>query len=140
MLYIWDIEKIIQQTLAAHSLKINIQFDNELPAPMSYNLSNNTIKFNYLKVNGYIRTIKMKETDENLVKVILYRTLGYYIDFRKSNYDLRTLMYGGEEEKAELKIQIEKNAWEYGRTLVPDHLANSYDEVRKQDNGLLMPL
>jgi hypothetical protein len=140
MLYIWDIEKIIQQTLAAHRLKINLEFDNQLPAPMGYNLSSNTVKFNYLEVNRYIATIKVRETEENLVRIILYRTIGYYIDFRKSNYDLRTLMYGGEEEKAELKIQIEENAWEYGRTLVPEPLINTYDEVRELDKLLFKRL
>ena len=31
------------------------------PAPMSYNLSTKTIKFNYLEINGFIA--KMKLTD-----------------------------------------------------------------------------
>ena len=55
MLYIRDIEKIINNTLNEHNLDINYEFNNNLTVPMSYNVSTNTIKFNYLQVNGYIR-------------------------------------------------------------------------------------
>ena len=59
MLYIWDIEKIIEKTLSENNLNIHFEFDNDLASPMSYNVSTNTIKFNYLKVNGYISIINI---------------------------------------------------------------------------------
>jgi predicted SprT family Zn-dependent metalloprotease len=139
MLYTWDIEKIIEKTLNDHNLDINYEFSNKLTAPMSYNVSTNTIKFNYLQINGYKAKInfKIKESDENFIKIILYHEIGYYLDFKKNKHDLRILMYGGEEEKQQLMAEIEYNAWEYGRTLVPGHLLNSYDKVRKMDDLLL---
>jgi len=38
MLYIWDIEKIIENTLSEHNLNIHFEFDNDLASPMSYNV------------------------------------------------------------------------------------------------------
>jgi hypothetical protein len=139
MLYIWDIEKIIADTLSQHHLNIHFEFDNALSSPMSYNVSTNTIKYNYLKVNGYISIINihLKETTENYVKIILYHTIGYYLDFKKNKHDVRTLIYGHEEEKEQLKSIIEWNAWEYGRTLVPSYLINTYDKVREIDKMVI---
>jgi hypothetical protein len=140
MLYIWDIEKIIKETLNEHNLDINYEFNNNLTVPMCYNVSTNTIKFNYLQVNAYIGIYKIKESDENFVKLILYHELGYYLDFKKNKHDLRILVYGDEEEKEMLKSEIETNAWEYGRTLVPVQLLDSYDKVRELDKMLLKNL
>jgi hypothetical protein len=137
MLYIWDIEKIIKETLNEQNLTINYEFNNNLPVPMSFNVSTNTIKFNYLQVNAYIGNFKFRETDENFVKIIVYHMIGYYLDFKKNKHDLRILMYGDEEEKELLKSEIEENAWEYGRTLVPVKLLDSYDKVRELDKMLL---
>jgi hypothetical protein len=137
MLYISDIEKIINNTLNEHNLDIIYEFDNNLSAPMSYNVSTNTIKFNYLQVNGYKGKIRIKETEEDFVKIILYRMIGYYLDFKKNKHDLRILMYGHEEEKEKLKSEIETNAWDYGRTLIPEHLLESYDKVRELDKMLI---
>ncbi|TDL89935.1 hypothetical protein E2R55_11380 [Vibrio vulnificus] len=137
MLYISDIEKIINNTLNEHNLDIIYEFDNNLRAPMSYNVSTNTIKFNYLQVNGYKGKIRVKETEEDFVKIILYRMIGYYIDFKKNKHDLRILMYGHEEEKEKLKSEIETNAWDYGRTLIPEQLLESYDKVRELDKMLI---
>ncbi|WP_110065065.1 hypothetical protein [Cytobacillus oceanisediminis] len=139
MLYIWDIEKIIKNTLAEHRLNINYEFNNKLNAPMNYNVSTNTIKFNYLQVNGYIAKInfKIRETEENIVKLLLYHEIGYYLDFKKNKHDIRTLMYGEDEEIEQLMSEIERNSWEYGRILVPDHLVNAYDQVRELDKLLL---
>ncbi|MBT2666138.1 hypothetical protein J7J00_11540 [Bacillus sp. ISL-4] len=137
MLYISDIEKIINNTLNEHNLEIIYEFDNNLSAPMSYNVSTNTIKFNYLQVNGYKGKIRIKETEEDFVKIILYRMIGYYLDFKKNKHDLRILMYGHEEEKEKLKSEIETNAWDYGRTLIPEQLLESYDKVRELDKMLI---
>ncbi|MEE3951168.1 hypothetical protein [Peribacillus frigoritolerans] len=137
MLYISDIEKIINNTLNEHGMDIICEFDNNLSAPMSYNVSTNTIKFNYLQVNGYKGKIRIKETEEDFVKIILYRMLGYYLDFKKNKHDLRILMYGHEEEKEKLKSEIETNAWDYGRTLIPEQLLESYDKVRELDKMLI---
>jgi hypothetical protein len=137
MLYISDIEKIINHTLNEHNLDIIYEFDNNLSAPMSYNVSTNTIKFNYLQVNGYKGKIRIKETEEDFVKIILYRMIGYYLDFKKNKHDLRILMYGHEEEKEKLKSEIETNAWDYGRTLIPEQLLESYDKVRELDKMLI---
>ncbi|AZV60833.1 hypothetical protein FC682_25260 [Peribacillus simplex] len=137
MLYISDIEKIINNTLNEHNLDIIYEFDNNLSAPMSYNVSTNTIKFNYLQVNGYKGKIRIKETEEDFVKIILYRMIGYYLDFKKNKHDLRILMYGHEEEKEKLKSEIETNAWDYGRTLIPEQLLESYDKVRELDKMLI---
>ncbi|WP_308315338.1 hypothetical protein [Bacillus sp. UMB0893] len=100
-------------------------------------MSTNTIKFNYLKVNGYRGKISIKESDENFVKIILYHEIGYYLDFKKNKHDLRILIYGHEEEKENLFSKIEINAWEYGRTLVPEQLLKSYDKVRELDKMLI---
>ncbi|MFP3359757.1 hypothetical protein R0K17_20770, partial [Planococcus sp. SIMBA_143] len=72
MLYIWDVEKIIKDTLEEHQLSINYEFNNELAAPMSYNVSTNTIKFNYLQMNGYQAEVnfKLKETEENIALIL----------------------------------------------------------------------
>ncbi|WP_214988250.1 hypothetical protein [Bacillus sp. ISL-47] len=139
VLYIWDIEKIIKNTLAEHRLNINYEFNNKLNAPMNYNVSTNTIKFNYLQVNGYIAKInfKIRETEENIVKLLLYHEIGYYLDFKKNKHDIKTLMYGEDEEIEQLMSVIERNSWEYGRTLVPEHLVNAYDQVRELDKLLL---
>lgn len=137
MLYISDIEKIINNTLNEHNLDIIYEFDNNLSAPMSYNVSTNTIKFNYIQVNGYKGKIRIKETEEDFVKIILYRMIGYYLDFKKNKHDLRILMYGHEEEKEKLKSEIETNAWDYGRTLIPEQLLESYDKVRELDKMLI---
>ena len=137
MLKIWNIEEIIEDTLNRHHLNIDYEINNKLSVPMSYNVSTNTIKFNYLQVNGYISKIRMKETDENLVKIILYHVIGYYLDFKKNKHDLRTLKYGEDYEIAKLKTQIEMNAWIYGRKLVPDVLLQSYDQVRELDKALI---
>ncbi|WP_079529362.1 hypothetical protein [Halobacillus hunanensis] len=137
MLYIWDIEKIIRNTLQEHNLPINYEFNNDLPTPMNFNVSTNTIKFHYLQINGYLSKIKLKETDEDLVKIILYHEIGYYLTFRKHKHDLKTLMYGEEEEIAALQSEIETNAWEYGRALVPEQLVESYDKVRELDSVLI---
>ncbi|MGG0287175.1 hypothetical protein ABEY41_19050 [Peribacillus butanolivorans] len=137
MLYISDIEKIINNTLNEHNLDIICEFDNNLRAPMSYNVSTNTIKFNYLQVNGYKGKVRIKETEEDFVKIILYRIIGYYLDFKKNKHDLRIIMYGHEEEKEKLKSEIETNAWDYGRTLIPEQLLESYDKVRELDKMLI---
>ncbi|AZU62318.1 hypothetical protein [Neobacillus mesonae] len=137
MLYIWNIEKIIDDTLEKHNLNINYEINNKLAVPMSYNVSTNTIKFNYLQVNSYINKFRINETDENFVKIILYRVLGYYFDFKKNKHDLRILMYGEDDEIKKLKTIIETNAWEYGRTLVPEQLLSSYDQVRELDKTLI---
>lgn len=137
MLKIWNIEKIIEDTLEKHKLDINYEINNKLTVPMSYNVSTNTIKFNYLQVNGYISKIRLKETDENLVKIILYHVIGYYLDFKKHKHDLRTFMYGEDDEIEKLKTNIETNAWVYGRTLVPEKLLQSYDQVRELDKELI---
>ena len=137
MLYIWDIEKIIKETLNEQNLNINYEFNNNLPVPMSFNVSTNTIKFNYLQVNAYIGNFKFRETDENFVKIILYHALGYYLEFRKNPRVLKTLIYGKEEEKKQFLAEIEENAWELGRTLVPENLVNAYDQVRQLDKLLL---
>lgn len=137
MLYIRHIEKIINDTLEEHNLDINYEINNKLNVPMSYNVSTNTIKFNYLQVNGYLNKIRIKESDENFVKIILYHVIGYYLDFKKNKHDLRTLMYGEDWEIEKLKTEIERNAWEYGRTLVPEHLLQSYDQVRELDKTLI---
>ncbi|PLT29803.1 hypothetical protein [Peribacillus deserti] len=140
MIYIWNVEEIIRNTLLEHNLDINYEFNNSLTSPMSYNVSTNTIKFNYLEVNGYKGKIRIKETEENFVKIILYHELGYYLYFKKNKPDLRILMYGGEEEKENLHSEIDKNAWDYGRTLVPEELVKSYDKVRELDKLLLKRL
>jgi hypothetical protein len=139
MLYIRDIEKIIENTLQEHQLTIDYEMNNKLLAPMSFNVSTNTIKFNYLQINGYIANInfKIKETDEDCVKIILYRQLGYYLEFKNNKHDLRVLKYFEDEEKAQLLAKIEKNAWDSGRTMVPKKLVNSYDKVRELDKMLL---
>ncbi|WP_413299640.1 hypothetical protein AA0X95_16385 [Bacillus sp. 1P10SD] len=139
MLYIRDIEKIIKNTLHEHTLNIDYEINNKLLAPMSYNVSTNTIKFNYLQINGYIANInfKIKETDEDCVKIILYRQLGYYLVFKNNKHDLRILKYFEEEVKARILAKIEMTGWEYGRTLVPEKLVNSYDKVREIDKMLL---
>jgi len=139
LLYIWDIEEIIKNTLQEHKLDLNYEINNKLPAPMSFNVSTKTIKFNYLQINGYIANInfKIKETDEDCVKLILFHQLGYFLDFKKNKHDLRTLKYGEDEEKEQLLALIEKNSWEYGRTLVPERLLKSYDKVRSIDQMLL---
>ncbi|KHE72778.1 hypothetical protein LD39_02815 [Halobacillus sp. BBL2006] len=140
MLYIWNIEKIIDNILQEHKLDINFEINNNLNAPMSFNVSTNTISFNYLQVNGYMSKIKIKETEENLVKIIVFHEIGYYLTFKKHRHDLRTLMYGEDKEVEALQSEIEKNAWEYGRTLVPEELIESYDQVREQDSMLLQGL
>jgi hypothetical protein len=139
MLYIRDIEKIIEHTLQEHKLTIDYEINNNLLAPMSFNISTNTIKFNYLQINGYIANIifKIKESDEDCVKIILYHQLGYYLAFKNNKHDLRVLKYFKDEKKAQLLAKIETNAWDYGRTLVPERLINSYDEVRELDKMLL---
>lgn len=68
MLYISDIEKIINNTLNEHNLDIIYEFDNNLSAPMSYNVSTNTIKFNYLQVNGYKGKLELKRQRKTLLK------------------------------------------------------------------------
>lgn len=135
MLYIWDIEKIIVNILQELKLKINVESNKKLTAPMSYNVSTNTIKFNYIQINGYNAKInfKIKETDENFVKIILYHQLGYYLEYRKNTRVLKTLIYGKEEEKEQLLAEIEENSWECGRTLVPEYLLKAYDQVRELD-------
>ncbi|MGE7768428.1 hypothetical protein [Peribacillus sp. NPDC096540] len=42
-----------------------------------------------------------------------------------------------EEEKEKLKSEIETNAWDYGRTLIPEQLLESYDKVRELDKMLI---
>ncbi|KSU59477.1 hypothetical protein AS034_18785 [[Bacillus] enclensis] len=137
MLYIWNIEKIIQQTLSQHNLKINYESSNSLTVPMSYNVSHNTIRFNYLKINGYIAKLNIRQPKEDLVRIVLYRVLGYYLDFKKNKHDTRILMYGDDKEKTDLKNLIEKNAWIYGRTLVPGELISAYDRMYELDKVLL---
>jgi hypothetical protein len=140
MLYIWDIEKIIKDTLIEHNLiNVKVEFDNNLTAPMSYVVSTKTIKFNYIQINGYNAKInfKVKETDENFVKIILYHILGYFLEYKKNPRILRTFLYGEEEEKKALLTEIEENSWVLGRTMVPEYLVNSYDQVRELDKLLL---
>ncbi|MGP4081464.1 hypothetical protein ACTWQL_16280 [Pseudalkalibacillus sp. R45] len=137
MLYIWDIERIIENELRELKLDIDCEFDNKLNVPMSYNVSTNTIKFNYIQVNGYKSKIKVKETEENFVKIILYHMVGYYLDFRNTFRDLRILMYGDDKEKEVLRAKIEASSWELGRTVVPEHLLESYDRVRELDRQLI---
>ncbi len=138
MLYIWDVEKIIKTILEEHNLNINYEFNNELTSPMSYNVSSNTIKFNYLQINGYHAqiSIKIKETEENIVKILLYHEIGYYLNFKKHRHDLRILIYEDEKEQQKLLSEIETNAWEYGRKLLPEDLLDSYDAVRELDNSM----
>jgi hypothetical protein len=139
MLYIWDIEMIIKNTLQGLKLNINVEFSDKLKAPMIYNVSTNTIKFNYIQINGYNAKInfKIRETDENFVKIILYHELGYYLEFRKNTRVMKTLIYGKKEEKEQLLAEIEENAWELGRSLVPEYLLKAYDQVREMDKLLL---
>ncbi|PPA69006.1 hypothetical protein [Jeotgalibacillus proteolyticus] len=136
MLYIWAIENIIKDTLQEHHLNLSYEIDNNLPAPMSFNVSTNTIKFDYLKINGHKAKVnnRLKETDENFVKIMLYHEIGYYLDFKKNKHDLKTLKYGEDWEIKSLMNLIEKNAWDFGRTLVPDDLLDSYDKYREIEN------
>ncbi|WP_318010817.1 hypothetical protein [Bacillus sp. RAR_GA_16] len=126
---------MIKDTLEEHQLSINYEFNNELKAPMSYNVSTNTIKFNYLQMNGYQAKVnfKLKETEENIALILLYHEIGYYLDFKKHRHDLRILMYEEEEVQQELLAEIENNAWEQGRKLLPDDLKESYDQLREID-------
>ncbi|WP_377887537.1 hypothetical protein [Alkalihalobacillus sp. R86527] len=135
MLYIWDVEKIIKDTLEKHQLDINYEFNNDLKSPMSYNVSTNTIKFNYLEINGYVAKVNvgLKENEENIALILLYHEIGYYLDFKKHRHDLRILMYEDEEVQQKLLASIEENAWEFGRKFIPDHLKESYDKVRELD-------
>ncbi|MCP3028538.1 hypothetical protein LF822_16475 [Halobacillus sp. A5] len=140
MLYIWHIEELIKNILQEHQLSINYEFNNNLSAPMSFNVSTNTISFNYLEVNGYIGKIKINESEKNIVQIMIYHEIGYFLTFRKHKHDLRTLMYGEDEEIEELKTEIERNAWDYGRRLVPESLIDSYDLVREKDSMLIKGL
>ncbi|WP_318036104.1 hypothetical protein [Halobacillus salinarum] len=140
MLYIWNIETIIDEIVQKHNLDITYEINNKLTAPMSFNVSTNTLTFNYLQVNGYISKIKVKETEENLVKIIVFHELGYYLTFKKHKHDLKTLRYGEDDEVEALQAEIERNAWDYGRTLVPEELVNAFDRVRDQDRMLLQGL
>ncbi|QAS52215.1 hypothetical protein [Halobacillus litoralis] len=140
MLYIWHIEKIIKNIMQEHNLNINYEANNNLPTPMSFNISTNTLNFNYLQVNGYMSKIKINESADDFVKIIVCHEIGYYLTFKKHKHDLKTLMYGEDEEIAELKAVIERNAWNYGRGLVPDNLVDSYDKVRELDDSLLQGL
>ncbi|MCA0987004.1 hypothetical protein [Guptibacillus algicola] len=135
MLYIWDVEKIIKDTLEKHQLDINYEFNNDLKSPMSYNVSTNTIKFNYLEINGYVAKVNvgLKENEENIALILLYHEIGYYLDFKKHRHDLRILMYEDKEVQQKLLNEIEENAWEFGRKLIPDFLKESYDRVRELD-------
>lgn len=135
MLYIWDIEKIIKDTFEKHQLDIKYEFNNDLKSPMSYNVSTNTIKFNYLEINGYVAKVNvgLKENEENIALILLYHEIGYYLDFKKHRHDLRILMYEDKEVQQELLDEIEENAWEFGRKLIPDSLKQSYDKVRELD-------
>ena len=115
MLQIWDVEEIIKNILKELKLEhIKVEFSDQLTAPMSYNVSTKTIKFNYIQINGYNAKInfKVRETDENFVKIILYHVLGYYLEFRRNTRVLRTFIYGEEEEKEQLLAEIEENAWD----------------------------
>ena len=105
MLHIWDIEEIIKNILIELKLEhIKVEFNNQLTAPMSYNVSTKTIKFNYLQINGYNAKInfKVKETDENFVKIILYHVLGYYLEYRRNPKVLRTFLYGKKKKRNSL--------------------------------------
>ncbi|MGP4060550.1 hypothetical protein [Halobacillus sp. H74] len=84
--------------------------------------------------------IKINESADDIVKIIVCHEIGYYLTFKKHKHDLKTLMYGEDEEIAELKAVIERNAWNYGRGLVPDNLLDSYDKVRELDDSLLQGL
>lgn len=44
------------------------------------------------------------------VLLTLYHQLGYYLNFKKNKHDLRTIMNGEDEEKAQLLSTIERNA------------------------------
>ncbi|RWZ54452.1 hypothetical protein EQV77_14335 [Halobacillus fulvus] len=140
MLYIWHIERIIEEILEKHSLPITYEANNQLSAPMSFNVSNNTLSFNYLEVNGFLSKIKGNESKEDIVKIIICHEIGYYLTFQKHRHDLRTLMYGEDEEVAELQEIIETNAWDYGRALVPEELVSSYDDVRDLNRQLVKGL
>ncbi|PYZ98975.1 hypothetical protein CR205_10525 [Alteribacter lacisalsi] len=133
MLYVSKIDKIIKDTLNEHNLEINYTFSDSLEVPMSYNKSTNTIKCNYIRLNGYksVMNSRLKESDENFVRLIIYRQIGHYLDFKNNWHDLRTLMYGEDDEKEELRAKLNYNAWEYGRTLVPEHLLHAYDKFRE---------
>ncbi|MBM7095081.1 MULTISPECIES: hypothetical protein [Alteribacter] len=133
MLYIWHIEEIIKDTLDKHELLINFESNNDLETPMSYNKSTDTIKFNYLQMNGYHAkmTRAAKVSEEDLVRITLYHQIGYHLDFKHKFYDLRILMYGEDKEQEVLRAKIDGNAWERGRTLVPEELLSSYDKVRE---------
>ncbi|WP_270180269.1 hypothetical protein [Alkalihalobacillus sp. CinArs1] len=135
MLYISHIEKLIKDTLEKHELTINYEFNNDLKAPMSYNVSTNTIKFNYLEINGYQAkmNVHIKEKEEDIALILLYHEIGYYLDFKKHRHDLRILMYEEEEVQQKLIAEIEENAWKFGRKLVPERLKRSYDKVRELD-------
>lgn len=140
MLYIWKIEEIIQQTISDHQLDISWAADNQLKAPMSFNVSNNTLTFNYLEVNGFMSKAQLGIAKEEYVQLMVCHELGYYLTFKKHKHDLRTLMYGEDEEIAELKAVIETNAWDYGRTLVSEPLKQAYDQLREQNKQLLRGL
>ena len=57
MLYIWNIEKIIKSTLDEHNLDINYEINNNLPAPMSYNVSTNSINDGICEEFSEVRTL-----------------------------------------------------------------------------------
>ena len=71
------------------------------------------------------------------MKIILYHVLGYYLEFKRNPRILKILIYGEEEEKKQFLAEIEENAWENGRTLVPENLLKAYDQVRELDQLLL---
>ncbi|ELK44943.1 hypothetical protein [Halobacillus sp. BAB-2008] len=137
MLYIRNIETIIEEIYQENQLDLQYEVNSTLPSPMSFNVSTNTLAYNYLQVNGYMSKVKIQESEEDFVRIMIYRELGYYITFKKHRPDMRTLLYGGDAEVAELKAEIETNAWDYGRELVPDRLKQSYDIVRERDGMLL---
>jgi hypothetical protein len=110
-------------------------YDPHLTKAMKYNVTNNTIKFNHMQINGYKTRTNLNISDEEFALIILYHEMGHYLDFKENKYNFDQSKWTQEEKRLFMQ-EREINAWKYGRTLVSNELLKLYDKIQTLDKRL----
>ncbi|OMD67605.1 hypothetical protein [Paenibacillus odorifer] len=122
-----NIESIIEQILHELNIEASIESDYE-HSPMAYNYRTNTFKFSKdliekdLTCNGLISLV--------YVKLLTYHEVGHYLDFKKN---LNSVLMLDKLVEIDVQIALEENAWDLGRTVVPEDMREEFDEINRDN-------
>lgn len=136
----WDYDKFVEDLLKKHDINHKVVLFDK-PIPMAYSPAPIEFRINILAINRYINGDNHpKLTDEEILSIMTYHEIGHCLDSRKHPpLDLKAIRIktrGTMEEWIKFTLEREKNAWKYGRELVPEHLISEYDKLNEKNMEL----